>query len=252
MKFIIMVWFAFLARVNPASTRAKPACMNMTRKPVTRVQTMLMATRFWPTMFDSANASGSRSFAWSISEIGLPSLSLAADDRSFVGLPSFPIHRGAPSTCPTTSPLLPVAVPAGSPFAVDAIEFPHPTRMRTESGSARNNSARCASARRLTISLNIGSLLLTKSLNCNPELSREPRLPQNGERRNKASDATNDDDGLDHPRAIRPASTHERQSQDEQAQPRPLRWIAFFCAIGHRFPPLSGPTRSDEPGVSLF
>src|SRR5207244_3425095 len=49
MKFIIMVWLAFFARANPVSTMAKPACMNMTRKPVTSVQTKLVAIRFWPT-----------------------------------------------------------------------------------------------------------------------------------------------------------------------------------------------------------
>ena len=40
-----MVWAAFLARVRPVSTSAKPACMNMTRKPATSVHTMLIATR---------------------------------------------------------------------------------------------------------------------------------------------------------------------------------------------------------------
>ena len=49
MKFIIMVWFAFLARQRPVSTIAKPACMNMTRKPETSVQMKLMAILFWPT-----------------------------------------------------------------------------------------------------------------------------------------------------------------------------------------------------------
>ncbi len=44
-----MVWAAFLARVKPVSTRAKPACMNMTRKPVIRVQMMLMEILLWPT-----------------------------------------------------------------------------------------------------------------------------------------------------------------------------------------------------------
>ena len=39
-----MVCAAFLARVSPVSTSAKPACMNMTRKPATIVQTMLSAT----------------------------------------------------------------------------------------------------------------------------------------------------------------------------------------------------------------
>src|SRR3989442_6175473 len=50
MKFMDMVWAAFLARQNPVSTRAKPACMNMTRKPVNRVQTMLMEILLWPTV----------------------------------------------------------------------------------------------------------------------------------------------------------------------------------------------------------
>src|SRR5436190_16770293 len=49
MKFIIMVWLAFFARASPVSTMANPACMNMTRKPVTSVQTKLVAIRFWPT-----------------------------------------------------------------------------------------------------------------------------------------------------------------------------------------------------------
>src|SRR5579884_3599906 len=51
MKFIIMVWFAFLARQSPVSTIANPACMNMTRKPVIRVHTKLIAILFWPTWF---------------------------------------------------------------------------------------------------------------------------------------------------------------------------------------------------------
>src|SRR6266571_7915351 len=46
MKFIVKVCAAFLARVKPVSTMANPACMNITRKPVTRVHTKLMATVF--------------------------------------------------------------------------------------------------------------------------------------------------------------------------------------------------------------
>src|SRR6266481_2870000 len=48
MKFIIMVWLAFLARHSPVSTMAKPACMNMTRKPVTSVHMKLIAILFCP------------------------------------------------------------------------------------------------------------------------------------------------------------------------------------------------------------
>src|SRR6266699_4672492 len=50
MKFIENVWAAFLARVNPVSTIANPACMNMTRKPVMSVQTMLIEILLWPTV----------------------------------------------------------------------------------------------------------------------------------------------------------------------------------------------------------
>ncbi len=47
MKFIAITCAAFLARHKPVSTNAKPACMNMTRKPVTSVQTMLIDTLLW-------------------------------------------------------------------------------------------------------------------------------------------------------------------------------------------------------------
>src|ERR671929_1346109 len=43
-KFIAIVWAAFLARVKPVSTMAKPACMNITRNPATSVHTKLIAT----------------------------------------------------------------------------------------------------------------------------------------------------------------------------------------------------------------
>ena len=63
MKFIDMVWAAFLARVKPVSTSANPACMNMTRKPVIRVQTMLMEILLWPTVsITSARAGFAASF----------------------------------------------------------------------------------------------------------------------------------------------------------------------------------------------
>src|ERR1700735_4135849 len=43
MKFMAIVWATFLARVRHDSLSANPACMNMTRNPVTRVHTMLSA-----------------------------------------------------------------------------------------------------------------------------------------------------------------------------------------------------------------
>ena len=46
MKFMPKVCAAFLARVNPVSTMANPACMNITRNPATRVHTKLIATVF--------------------------------------------------------------------------------------------------------------------------------------------------------------------------------------------------------------
>ena len=49
MKFMDIVCMAFLARVKPVSTRAKPACMNMTRKPATSSHVKLMPSRFWST-----------------------------------------------------------------------------------------------------------------------------------------------------------------------------------------------------------
>ncbi len=59
MKFMEKVWAAFLARVKPVSTMANPACMNMTRKPQTRVQTMLMEILLWPTVSMTSRGSGS-------------------------------------------------------------------------------------------------------------------------------------------------------------------------------------------------
>src|SRR5216117_2988296 len=82
MKFIIIVWLAFFARANPVSTIANPACMNMTRKPVTKVQTKLVAMRFWPT-----------------------ALTTSAIVSPFFGSPT------------GMSAAVPVTVPAGSPAA---------------------------------------------------------------------------------------------------------------------------------------
>src|SRR5204863_7517909 len=82
MKFIIMVWLAFLARHRPVSTIAKPACMNITRKPVIRVHTKLIATLFWP--------------AW---------------------LTRSPMVRPFLLSLTTTSDTVPVSDPSGSPLA---------------------------------------------------------------------------------------------------------------------------------------
>src|SRR3982750_4330138 len=58
MKFIAMVWLAFLARVKPVSTMANPACMNITRKPATSVQTKLMEVVLSATVFATSSIFG--------------------------------------------------------------------------------------------------------------------------------------------------------------------------------------------------
>ena len=60
MKFMLMVCAAFLARQNPVSTIAKPACMNITRKPASSVQTMLIEILLWPTVSITSGSVGSR------------------------------------------------------------------------------------------------------------------------------------------------------------------------------------------------
>src|SRR3989442_4033992 len=58
MKFIDIVWAAFLARQKPVSTSAKPACMNMTRKPVSSVHMRLMAILLWPAVAITSSSFG--------------------------------------------------------------------------------------------------------------------------------------------------------------------------------------------------
>ncbi len=78
MKFMAIVWAAFLARVKPVSTRANPACMNMTRKPAIRVHTMLIATLLWPTVSITSESVG---FAGSVTATSL-AVPVAAPDGS--------------------------------------------------------------------------------------------------------------------------------------------------------------------------
>src|SRR3954467_15100135 len=58
MKFMLMVWAAFFARQKPDSTIAKPACMNMTRKPQTSVHTKLIAILLCPTVSITSGSVG--------------------------------------------------------------------------------------------------------------------------------------------------------------------------------------------------
>src|SRR4051812_46797322 len=69
MKFMVTVWAAFLARVKPVSTIAKPACMNMTRKPATSVQTMLMALVLSATTLATSSSFGGAASAMSIATV---------------------------------------------------------------------------------------------------------------------------------------------------------------------------------------
>src|SRR5271167_53086 len=86
MKFIMYVWFAFFTRQRPDSTIANPACMNMTRNPVTSVQIKLAAILFWPT--------------W---------LATSGSVTPFV------------ESAAGTSLIVPVMVPPGSPLAKSAV-----------------------------------------------------------------------------------------------------------------------------------
>src|SRR5258708_36245732 len=138
MKFIDIVCAALFARVKPVSTRANPACMNITRKPVKSVQTKLMPTRFWPATLASSAASGSFAAFAATSVTGLPSLSLAARVMSVVGFPFLSTYAGPPSTMLTTSAAAPVAVPAGSPFAAVA----HPASRNAESATSASKAGR--------------------------------------------------------------------------------------------------------------
>ena len=47
-KFIAIVCATFLDRVRPVSSKAKPACMNITMKPQSNVQTRLVEMLSWP------------------------------------------------------------------------------------------------------------------------------------------------------------------------------------------------------------
>jgi hypothetical protein len=58
MKFMETVWAAFLARVRPTSTIAKPSCMNMTRKPATSVQTKLIEVVLSAAAFATSSSFG--------------------------------------------------------------------------------------------------------------------------------------------------------------------------------------------------
>ena len=51
--FIIIMWPAFFALVNPVTRKAKPTCMKSTRKPVRRSQVKLMEILRWPTSLAS-------------------------------------------------------------------------------------------------------------------------------------------------------------------------------------------------------
>ena len=66
MKFIAIVWATFLARISPVSTMAKPACMNMTRKPVKSVHIRLMAAAFLPEVSRNSVSQAMVSF-WALS-----------------------------------------------------------------------------------------------------------------------------------------------------------------------------------------
>ena len=110
-KFIMYVWLAFFTRHKPDSTMANPACMNMTRKPVTRVQMKLAAILFCPTWLAT---SGSVT----------PALESAAG----------------------TSLMVPVIVPPGSPFAKSAVVGALPAASLSSASAAVMAGAGAAAA----------------------------------------------------------------------------------------------------------
>ena len=81
MKFIVMVCATFFDWVNPVSTNAKPACMNMTRKPAMSVHMMLMAILLWPTV-SITSASCGLAASFTVTSLAVP---VAAPDGSAAG-----------------------------------------------------------------------------------------------------------------------------------------------------------------------
>ena len=84
--FIAIVWAAFLARQRPVSTIAKPACMNITRKPASKVHTMLIEIKLW----------AMRSYRSAL--VSLPGTSFP-----FSGVPSPPGLAQTPAAAPVGS-----------------------------------------------------------------------------------------------------------------------------------------------------
>jgi hypothetical protein len=81
-KFIAIVWATFLALVRPVSTMAKPACINMTRNPASRVHIIFIATLLWPTASATSCAVGAPGVTEGISK-ALPVLTpLGSGSRS--------------------------------------------------------------------------------------------------------------------------------------------------------------------------
>src|SRR5262245_1295899 len=164
MKFIIMVWLALLARVRPVSTMAKPACMNMTRKPVISVHTKLMAILFCPAWFA----------------------------RSAMVRPAF-------GSAMATSLALPVRPPSGSPLALSsplgvlidvrsaavtgaaaagACAGAGPAGAWADTGATSDRAQRIASPHSSRVFLFIVIPAPLSSVPCLPEVRRSLRTPE--------------------------------------------------------------------------
>src|SRR5258707_1854701 len=75
MKFVDITWAALFARHRPVSTKANPACMNITKKPVTSVQTMFIETLLCATFLTNSELAPTVVFPAS-SIVGSPVLRL--------------------------------------------------------------------------------------------------------------------------------------------------------------------------------
>ncbi len=71
--FMAMVWAPFLARTKPVSSRANPACMNITSAAPTTIQSRFV---FWVNL--SAAESGSGATSWAKAELANTVTSTAA------------------------------------------------------------------------------------------------------------------------------------------------------------------------------
>src|SRR6516162_6860376 len=100
-KFMAIVCATFFFCVNPVSTSANPACMNITRNPVIRVHIMLMAILLCPSAFPMVDTVLAIFAMVELTAAKLVSLALETVSNTFVSVVSISL-------------MVPVAPPFGS------------------------------------------------------------------------------------------------------------------------------------------